>query len=191
MKAAIYARVSTKDKRQDTENQLRQLREFAKAQGWEVVELVDHETGGHAQRPQFQAMFQLATRRQIDLVLFWSLDRFSREGALPTLKHLEALSEYGVGFRSYTEQFLDSTGVFRDAIISILATLAKQEKIRISERTKAGLARAKAQGRRGGRPARVFSREHAAKLRAQGMSWRALGRELNIPQSTLRKALAN
>jgi DNA invertase Pin-like site-specific DNA recombinase len=80
------------------------------------------------------------------LVLFWALDRFSREGVSATLKHLETLTSYGVAWRSYTEQYLDSAGIFRDAIISIVATLAKQERIRISERTLAGLARARANG---------------------------------------------
>ena len=127
MKAAIYARVSTKDKGQDTENQLVQLRRYAEAQGWESVEFIDHETGKHADRDRFQAMFTAATRREIDVVLFWSLDRFTREGALPTLQHLNTLSGYGVGFRSFTEQYLDTCGIFRDAIIAILGTLAKQD----------------------------------------------------------------
>ncbi len=74
-------------------------------------------------------------------MLFWSLDRFSREGVLPTLKHLEMLTSYGIGWRSFTEQFFDSCGVFKEAIISIMATLAKQERVKRAERTKAGLAR--------------------------------------------------
>ena len=86
-------------------------------------------------RPQFQAMLAAASRREFDLVLFWSLDRFSREGVLPTLKHLEVLTSYGVAWKSYTEQYFDSCGIFRDAVISIAATLAKQERLKISERT--------------------------------------------------------
>ena len=83
-------------------------------------------------------------------MLFWALDRLSREGVLETLQHLNRLESYGVGFRSYTEPFFDSCGVFKDAVISILATLATQEQVKRSERTKAGLAvaRAKQLGRR-------------------------------------------
>ena len=81
--------------------------------------------------------------RQFDLVLFWSLDRLSREGVL------ETLSSYGVGWKSFTEQYLDSCGVFRDAVLSILATIAKQERIRLSERTMAGLEKARREGRVG------------------------------------------
>jgi DNA invertase Pin-like site-specific DNA recombinase len=84
-------------------------------------------------------------------VLFWSLDRFSREGVLETLNHLPRLAAYGVGYRSFTEQYLDSCGIFKDAALSMLATIAKQERIRLSERTIAGLEKARRAGRVGGR----------------------------------------
>src|SRR5882762_8118145 len=80
---AIYARVSTKDKGQETANQLSQLREFAAKQGWTIYgEFVDHESGGKSDRAEFQAMFQHASQRKFDLLLFWALDRLSREGVL-------------------------------------------------------------------------------------------------------------
>src|ERR1700694_1505907 len=89
-KVALYARVSTKDGRQDTENQLIALREYCVKQGWEIAgEYVDHESGGTSKRQHFQRLFADACRREFDLVLFWSLDRFSREGVLATLQHLE------------------------------------------------------------------------------------------------------
>jgi DNA invertase Pin-like site-specific DNA recombinase len=90
------------------------------------------------------------------LVLFWKLDRFSREGARKTLRHLQQLDDWGVGWRSFQEPFFDSCGMIRDVVISIMATLAEQERITISERTKAGLARTRKAGtRRGRRPAQV------------------------------------
>src|SRR6516164_1517075 len=153
MKSAIYARVSTKDGRQDTENQLRQLRAFAETQGWTVVhEYVDRASGKRGDRQQFQKMFEAASRREFDILLFWSLDRLSREGTVETLNHLQRLTNYGVHWRSFTEQYLDSTGIFREAVIGILAAVAKQERVRISERVQAGLARARKEGRIGGRP---------------------------------------
>src|SRR5580698_5666848 len=106
---ALYARVSTRDKGQDTENQLRQLREFCTKQEWKIVgEYVDAATGKNSDREQFRELFMTASRREFDLVLFWSLDRFSREGVLETLQHLQRLTSYGVGYRSFTEQYLDS-----------------------------------------------------------------------------------
>src|SRR5271166_4509113 len=140
MRVALYSRISTKDGRQDAENQLGQLRDFAAKQGWEVIrEYIDQESGSRPDRPEFKQMFQDASQRRFDLVLFWSLDRLSREGVLQTLNHLNRLASHGIGFRSFTEQYLDSCGIFKDAIIGIMATLAKQERLRISERTIAGL----------------------------------------------------
>jgi len=153
MRVALYASVSTKDKRQDTENQLTQLRQFTVTQGWAVAgEYVDRATGKHSDREQFQRLFQDASQRKFDLVLFWSLDRFSREGVRETLNHLERLTSYGVAYRSFTEQYLDSCGLFKDAVLAILAVIAKQERVRLSERTIAGLEKARKAGRIGGRP---------------------------------------
>lgn len=151
MLVAIYARVSTKDK-QEVENQLAQLREYcAKANLVIYREYIDHESGGKADRTEFKALFADAHQKKFDLVLVWALDRFSREGVRPTINYLCQLESYGIRFTSYTEQYLDTAGLFREAIISILATLAKQEKIRISERVKAGLAIARAKGVKLGR----------------------------------------
>ena len=153
MKIAIYQRVSTA--KQDAENQGDQLRDFAKRQRWTIVqEFTDVVKGSLSERdrPQFKRLMEAASRREFDLVLFWALDRFSREGVLPTLHHLQRLDSWGVAWRSYTEQYLDSTGVFKDAVISIMATIAKQENIRRSERIIAGLQRAKRNGSRLGRP---------------------------------------
>ena len=149
MRVALYGRVSTKDRGQDYENQLIQLRAFAVRQGWIIVsEFCDSTSGGTSDRERFKAMFEAASRREFDVLLFWSLDRLSREGVLETLTHLQRLTSYGVAWRSFSEQYLDSTGVFRDAVIGILAAIAKQEKVRISERTKAGLERAGDTGNR-------------------------------------------
>ena len=191
MKIALYARVSTKDKGQDTENQLVQLREFAAIQGWQVTrEYIDHETGGTSDREQFQGMFSDASRRKFDLLLFWSLDRLSREGALETLQHLNRLTSHGVDYKSFTEQYLDSCGIFKDAIISIMATLAKQERVRLSERTKAGLAIARSKGRQIGRPRLKVHSSDVARLKAQGLSLRAIGRELGVSEGSVRRLAA-
>jgi DNA invertase Pin-like site-specific DNA recombinase len=180
-RVAIYSRVSTRDKGQDATNQLRQLREFAQAQGWTITrEYVDQESGSHSDRPQFQQMFRDASQRRFDILVFWALDRLSREGVLETLHHLNRLTSYGVGWRSFTEQYLDSTGIFRDAVISILATIAKQERLRLSERTRAGLERARANGRRIGRPVVTVNAGRIAELRASGLSYARIAAELGV-----------
>src|SRR5207244_9820924 len=102
MRVALYARVSTKDKGQETENQLAQLREFAAKQGWTVSrEYVDRESGTTHERPEFQQMFEDAARRRFDVLLFWALDRLSREGVVETLQHLNRLTSYGMGNRTF------------------------------------------------------------------------------------------
>jgi len=190
-RAAIYGRVSTRDKGQDVENQLAQLREFARRQGWEITrEYTDEASGSTSDRDQFQAMFQDASQRKFDVLLFWSLDRLSREGVLPTLQHLTRLSDYGLAWRSYTEQYLDSTGIFRDAVIGILAAIARQEKIRIQERTRAGLERARLKGIHIGRPRAVVDVARVKRLRASGIRWREISEMLSVPLGTLFRAAA-
>ena len=189
---AVYARVSTKDKGQDTENQLRQLREFASKQGWTIVaEFVDHASGKRGDREQFQLMFAAASRREFDVILFWSLDRFSREGVLATLQYLQNLTAYGVGYRSYTEQYLDSCGMFRDAVISILATVAKQERVRLSERTIAGLQRSRAAGRIGGRPKVICDRSKVIEMHKDGVSLGQIAKQMSVSKSTVANIVAN
>lgn len=190
-RVALYARVSTKDKRQDTENQLGQLREFSASQGWTVAhEYVDRATGKHSDREQFQRLFTDASQRKFDVVLFWSLDRFSREGVRETLNHLERLTSYGVDYRSFTEQYLDSCGIFKDAMLSILATIARQERVRLSERTIAGLQRARKSGSVLGRPKVVCDRSKVQRLHKAGASLSEIARQVGASKSSVHRMLA-
>jgi DNA invertase Pin-like site-specific DNA recombinase len=193
MRAAIYARVSTADGRQEINNQLAELRRFAESQDWEIAaEYIDHESGSRADRAEFRKMFSDAAQRKFDVLLFWALDRLTREGALETLQYLNQLSSHGVGFRSFREPYLDSCGMFKDAVIAILGVIAKQERVRISERVSAGLNRARAKGTRSGkpigRPRAVFRRDHALDLRRKGLSWREIARKLGVGMTTVRTA---
>jgi len=189
MTAAIYARVSTRDKGQDAENQLLELRRYAAARGWEIVEYVDHESGSRSDREAFQRMFDDASRRKFGVVLVWALDRFSREGVAETFLHIQRLLKDGVQFESYTEAHFRTTGPAGELMLAIAAWIAKQERIRISERTKAGMARARAEGKHCGRPKAIFPRDRAQELRDQGWSWAKIGRELGVRESTLRMVL--
>lgn len=191
MKIALYGRVSTKDKGQDSENQLKQLRDYASRANLEIVEeYADQASGsGKAVRERFEAMMQDARQRKFDLLLFWSLDRLSREGVLETLTYLKNLNNWGVNWKSYTEQYLDSTGLFKDAIIAIIAAIAKQERVRISERVKAGLDRAREQGAIVGRPKKIFRRDLAIEMRQAGKSIREIARELDVSPAIAHREL--
>lgn len=148
MKVAIYARVST-DK-QELDNQLSQLRAFIERQGWtNYQEYCDITSGKETSRPGFDMLFADAHKKLFDMVLFWDLSRFSRAGTLHTLQKLHELDLLGIGWKSYQEQYLDSAGAFKDVVVSIMSTLAKIEREKISKRTKAGLAKAQNVGKRG------------------------------------------
>jgi DNA invertase Pin-like site-specific DNA recombinase len=117
--------------------------------GWRVVaEFENRESGAKSEkdRPQFKVMMNAASRREFDMVLVWSLDRFSREGIAKTFDHLRRLGSYGVKFRSYSESFLDTTAEFGELVAAIFAFFASFERRRIAERIGAGLERARAQG---------------------------------------------
>src|SRR6202008_3345581 len=145
----------TDDKGQDPENQLRQLRQWCRQMEHPVVrEYVEHENGGKGveYRKQLAAMFAGAARREFDLLLVWSLDRFSREGMATTVGYLQRLTSHGVAFRSFTEEHLSTENeLVRNILLATLASLAKLEREKISRRTKAGLQRARAKGKGLGR----------------------------------------
>lgn len=198
MRIALYARVSTKDKGQDHENQLQELRAFVerkKSDGWVVVqEFVDKCSGKTDKRPQFQRMFEQASRKEFDMLLFWSLDRFSREGVTETLVHLQRLTSYGVDWYSYREEYLRSIGGFRDAVLAILAAIAKQERVRIQERVMAGLARARRTGTKSGnpigRPRVAHDRPEVWALKDAGKSIREIAAALDLSHGTVQRIVA-
>ncbi len=193
MKIALYARVSTKDKGQEYENQLRELREFVARKagdGWALEsEYVDKASGKSSDRPGFRRLFEDASRKRFDLVLFWSLDRFSREGVLETLQHLQRLSSYGVEWFSFREEYLRSIGIFKEAVLAILAAIAKQERIRLSERVQAGLRRARAAGKRLGRPQAAVRPERVTQLHKRGLSIRQIAAETAVSPMTIQRLL--
>jgi DNA invertase Pin-like site-specific DNA recombinase len=157
-RVALYSRVSTLDKGQDAENQLAQLRAWAGASGHTIVaEYADHVSGskGERQRPGFARMLTDAHKRRFDVVAVWALDRLTREGMAAAIAYMQRLNAAGVHFYSYSEPALSTHGkddLTRNVLLTVMAELAKVERVRISERTKAGLDRVRAKGTRLGRP---------------------------------------
>jgi DNA invertase Pin-like site-specific DNA recombinase len=154
-----------------------------------TVEYIDHASVKSGDREAFQRLMVDASRRRFDVVVVCALDRFTREGVLKTFQHIEKLKSYGVAVESYTEPHFRTTGPAGDLMLPIAAWVAEQERLRISERTKAGLERARREGKHCGRPHKVFPRDRAAELRLRGLSWRAIARKLGVPHSTIRLAL--
>ena len=129
-------------------NQRIALKAYCQKSGYHLThEFEDVISGKEDARPGFDSLFIQAHKKAFDIVIFWAIDRFSRSGTLFTLQKLKELENLGIQWHSYTEQYFSSAGPFRDVVLSIMATLAKLEREKISERTKAGLARIKSQGK--------------------------------------------
>jgi DNA invertase Pin-like site-specific DNA recombinase len=193
MKCALYIRVSTKDKDQDPRNQLLQLRAFVDGKGWKVAQVYeDRESAGAGKaREAYNRLFADAAKpgRKWDLLLFWSLDRFSREGVYETLHRLKELDRMGVRFLSLQEQYLDTLGPFREAVMAILAAVAALERDRISERVKAGMARGKLEGKTYGRKPAQLDERKLRRMKAKGWSLAMMAARLGVCRSTVLKRL--
>ncbi len=151
MRVAIYCRVSTN--KQEADNQVIQLQAYCEKSNYIIYKVyTDIISGKETTRPAYDAMFADAHKKLFDLLLFWDLSRFSRAGTLFTLQKLKELENVGINWESYQEPYFKSAGQFKDVVLSIIATIAKIEREKISERTKAGLERAKRKGRLAGRP---------------------------------------
>jgi DNA invertase Pin-like site-specific DNA recombinase len=134
-------------------------------------------------------MFDDAAKRKFDCVLFWALDRFSREGMTQTIIHLQRLSSYGIAFHSYTETHLATDNeLVRNVLLALLSSLAKVEAQKIAERTKAGMARAKAKGIRIGRPKLgIELRQKIAEHAAKGETAHSIAKALGVDRHTAAK----
>ncbi len=185
-RAAIYLRVSTKE--QTVENQERELRLWADRLGLEVVAVYsDTMSGARGDRVGLAELLAAAHRRELDTLLLWALDRLSREGIGALARYMEQLRAAGVRVLSHQEPWVDTSGPVSDLVIAVFAWVARQERERIAERVRAGIARARAQGVRLGRPRRAVDVATVRERRARGESWRKIARALRIPTSTLRR----
>ena len=189
MKIALYARVSTAGGRQDTEMQLRELREHASARGWTVTgEYVDHMSGSKENRPQLNKLMRDAHARKFDAVACWKLDRFGR-----SLRHLiNTLAEFdalGIAFVSLRDSF-DLTTPAGRAMFGMIGVMAEFERSLIVERVRAGMKNAKAKGIAVGRPTKVLDMALVTARRAKGESLRAIASDMGCSAATLCERLA-
>ncbi len=162
MRAVIYARVSTKDREQDPEVQVAKLKQYCLSMEWPIVKTIVEKESGTKERKGIKEIMEMARTREIDVVIVWKFDRFTREGAYVAIDYIKRLDEYGVQFKSMTESFLDTTGTFgKQVLIPLFAWMAQQESIKISERVTAGIQYKKARGKfRGGIKSYNLKEEH-------------------------------
>ena len=197
MKAAIYARVSTTDKDQDPVTQLLPMREFANTQEWETFkEFIDYAPATDiTHRTSWKELLQLASQRRFDIILVWRMDRAFRS-VLDAATTLERLRTWGIGLRSYSEPWLDTTSPFGEALYYITVAYAQLERGILRERVKAGMERARKQGHKIGRP-RVMDRRGfkkrfgviLAKLHEGQVSRSQAAKELDIGYATLKRLI--
>jgi len=187
-RAGLYARVSTNDQ-QTLAMQNRAMREYAARRGWTIALQVREVNSGAVRREAREKILEAARRREIDLVLVWRLDRWGRSvtDLLATLQELEHL---GVGFVSLTEA-LDLTTPAGRAMAGLLAVFAAFEREILQERTKAGLAHARPNGKKLGRPATaaIYAAE-VRKLHRAGISKSEIARRVQIGRTSVRRILA-
>ena len=186
--SALYARVSTHDQ-QTLPLQIRALREYAAKRGWTIVAQIKEVGSGASQRELREKLLAAARRREIDVVLVWRLDRWGRSVA-DLVSTLQELQHLGVGFVSLTEA-LDLTTPAGRAMAGLLAVFAEFEREILRERVRAGLAHARQQGKRLGRPPSVVHQAaEARKLYRQGISKSEIARQLQIGRTSVRRLLA-
>ncbi len=189
--AALYARVSTSE--QTAESQLVQLRDFAARRGLTVVqEFTDQASGATAARERqgLRELLAAAHRHEFDAVVFWKLDRLSREGIRQTLEYLERLEQARVEYYSATEPEITNAGPLGAVFVAIRSYFAQIEREMISERTRAGQERARRAGKTIGRPPAVLDALDAAELARQGLSLRQIARRLKSNPMTVSRRLA-
>jgi DNA invertase Pin-like site-specific DNA recombinase len=186
--AGLYARVSTNDQ-QTIPLQIRALREYAVRRGWTIALQVKEVGSGASERQLREKLLEAARRREIDVVLVWRLDRWGRSVA-DLLATLQELQHLGVGFVSLTEA-LDLTTPAGRTMAALLAVFAEFEREILRERVRAGLAHARQNGKKLGRPVTAgLHANHVRKLHRAGISKAEIARRLQIGRTSVRRILA-
>jgi DNA invertase Pin-like site-specific DNA recombinase len=188
MKTAIYARISTTDKGQDVETQLIPLREFVKRRGWQLYKVyTDQISGSKESRPSLNELMKDAHKKKFDCVLVFRFDRFARS-TKQLITALDTFNSLGIDFVSYQES-MDTTTPAGQMMFTMIAAFAQFERSIIQERVKAGLVRAKAKGKKLGRPKAQVDVGKIKELRAEGLSIRKIAEVVGIPKSTCQNYL--
>jgi DNA invertase Pin-like site-specific DNA recombinase len=189
MRAALYARVSTNGHGQDPEVQLRELREYCQRRSWAIAsEYIDVGISGtREKRPELDQLLTDAHRRRFDAVIVWKFDRFARSVS-HLLRALETFKVQGIEFVSLSEQ-VDTSTPMGKCVFTVLGAVAELERSLIVERVKAGLRNARAKGKKLGRPRRVLDTSRITALRAQGVGWRAIAKQMGVGVGTLYRTM--
>jgi DNA invertase Pin-like site-specific DNA recombinase len=167
------------------------LRQYAKRMKWENAgEWSDQASGAKDQRPGFEKMMHAASLRNFDVLLVWDLSRMTRRGPAAAFSYIQRLKDSGVEFHSYREEYFRTTGPAGPLLIAIAAYIGEQERIQMRDRINAGIARARAQGVKLGRPIAHVDKARIEELRKQGKSVRDIAKKLKTTRSTIMRRLS-
>jgi DNA invertase Pin-like site-specific DNA recombinase len=198
VRVALYARVSDPQQdptksRQDPENQLRELRDYCATRGWKATEFVDRMQGDRDNRPQLIELLKLCRRRRFAAVVVWKFDRLGRSlrQLVTVLDELHALEIQLISYR----ESIDTGTPHGRAMFGMIGIFAEYEHSLFSERTRAGMARARSQGKTCHRPLVAVDVDELRRLRDAGHSPREISRQLEargltISHHTIRRRLA-
>jgi DNA invertase Pin-like site-specific DNA recombinase len=186
LRAALYARISTREGHQHLDNQLSLLREYAHRMNWTVAgEYTDQQSGAGARRAALDELMRDAARRKFDLVAVYDLSRFTRDGPAAAFFLIARLAGSKVEFWSITEEHFRTTGAVGEIFIALAAHIAKAERTTIQNRIRAGQQRARRAGRHLGRPPKLVDRVKVDRMRKQGKSMREIAQAFGVGRSTL------
>jgi DNA invertase Pin-like site-specific DNA recombinase len=188
VRVALYARVSRADKDQEPENQLRKLREYAERHRWEIyAEFHDYVSGAAPVKPALEKMLKEGRARHYDVILIVRLDRLARS-TKQLLTMLEDIDRYGVTLVC-SDQQIDTNSATGKLLFTVLGAVAELELELIRERTKDGLARARAEGKRLGRPPKPALTEQITRMREEGLSYREIGKQVGLSHQAVKQRL--
>lgn len=189
MRVAIYMRVSTVN--QTTDNQLKQLTDFAKSRSWKVSKVYDDSgySGDSKDRPAFNQMLDEAQKGKFESILVYQLSRFGRSMG-DVIKNITMLKECGVSVYSYSENLSTAEdSPYGKIVLAVLSALGEIELDLIRDRVRAGVKRAQENGVQFGRPFKGFDLKRALELKKEGLSYRKIGSKLGVSHMTVRRRL--
>lgn len=186
-RAALYLRVSSEE--QTFENQRPDLKRVVRTRGYKLVATYEEQVSAAKARPEYTRMMRDAHRGMFDVLVVWALDRFGRS-MVGNMQAVLELDRRGVEVVSVREPWLDTGGAVRPLLIAIFGWIAEQERTRLSERTKAGMDRARRDGVHVGRPVVRVDVRRARALKAEGLPLREVASRLRVSLATLKRALA-
>jgi len=186
LRAAIYYRVSSDD--QNIECQRPEVEQLCKGRGFNVVEVYQEQASAAKHRPEYERMLKDAKRGKFAVLVIWAIDRFGRNMTRNLADVLE-LDRVGVHVVSIRESWLDTGGPVRDLLVAIFSWVAEQERARLVERTKSGMAAARKRGSRIGRPRARLDHDHLRELHDRGLTVREMAAELGVGSSTIQRRL--